>query len=257
MLEEDGVKTSINIRTAEDIRRLEEAIQEAEDSGKDYAEIDGHKVDLDVARNDPGGITSSRTVRKCEASRGKAHVDHRGKHRITGIFRGGRSRNSGGARSRYSRTGFGDRTEGLPATRGRPVARPARRELSRNHRGGRYGPGEDDPGSILLGDPRPFGGGCLRLHRRAEKLGRELDFGIPEVFPGRSASTGERYGASRFHTESVHPGVSASQSDVLFSYDTLRIRQLDLCALRWDVAILDEAQRIRRLEPWSQTQPRL
>jgi hypothetical protein len=30
MLEEDGVKTSINIRTAEDIRRLEEAIQEAE-----------------------------------------------------------------------------------------------------------------------------------------------------------------------------------------------------------------------------------
>lgn len=247
MLEEDGVRTPLNIRTSEDVRRLEEAIREAERSGKDYAEIDGHKVDLDVARKTLEASQARRDGRFRDAKQAAEKLTLIIEENIESL--------------EYSEEAGADDLEepevevpGLAAGIAlKDYQRQGVARLVALH-GAKY------PG-VLVADDMGLGKTVQALSF-LEILGHSEN-GVfacivaPKSLVANWISEYRKYfpdGAllleSAMGRTDLIKSLRSRESPprnlvVLFSYDTLRIRQLDLCALRWDVAILDEAQRIK------------
>lgn len=247
MLEENGVKTPITIRTAADIQRLEEAVMAADKAGRDYAEIDGCKVNIEVAR---------KTLEAARAKKDGTFQDAKqASEKLTLIIEENielleYSEDSG---SEYLKEPEID-VPGL--ARDITLKDYQRQGVARLF--ALYN--EKYPG-VLVADDMGLGK-TIQALSFLETLGHSHQ-GVfacivaPKSLVGNWISEYRKYfpeGVLLLENAMGHPELIQrlrSQKSmprnliILFSYDTLRIRQLDLCALRWDVAILDEAQRIK------------
>lgn len=247
MVEEDGIKTPLPVKTDEDIQSLQQAIEEAERTGKDFVTYQGAKIDLDTAKKvlhaaqhkkDGSHETAKQASEKYsliieENIESLGYIEQTGvdEHEALDFEVPGLA--AGIVLKDYQRQG---------------VARMLSLYRARN------------PG-LLVADDMGLGK-TLQALSFLEILGN-TEAGIfacivaPKSLVGNWKAEYEKFfpnGVLLLENAIGNTGLiqhlcardkHPHNVVVLFSYETLRIRQLDLCALPWDVAILDEAQRIK------------
>jgi SNF2 family DNA or RNA helicase len=247
MLEEDGVKTPYTIKTDEDIYQLEQAIAEAEQAGKDYIEYKDKKVDLDVARK---ALDAAK-----EKKEGNFKDSKHAAEKLTLIIE------ENIETLEYSEEAgtedFKQPDVDVPGLASGIVLKEYQKQgISRllSLYQARC------PGALLADDMGL--GKTIQALSFLEILGHTekgvfacivapkslIENWIAEYekyFPDGVLLLENAMGKGEFIQKLLSMEAPPHNLVILFSYETLRMKQLDICALRWDIAILDEAQRIK------------